>query len=266
MNFNGLKFLLSTFLAIAISTWFEGYNVMIAGIVAFFAVYLSVTLVLWLFIIAVAVIGRAKEGDRVSSFYGFVMNTALASICSHVGIRIRVKGKEKIPICPYLLVCNHRSNFDNMVLSAALTDSRLVFISKPENFKIPFAGAMMRKCNYLSIDRENPRNAIKTVNKAADMLKNTNARIGVFPEGTRGNAPGVAEFSEGCFLVAKKAHCPIVVATVSGTERVRKRFPLPTTVYVDILGVISSETVEECRSGELSASAHEIMASNLLVK
>ena len=42
----------------------------------------------------------------------------------------------------------------------------IAFISKGENFKIPFFGRIIRKCCFMPIDRENPRKALRTINKA----------------------------------------------------------------------------------------------------
>lgn len=266
MDLAGINFYLSAILAIAFSYTREesiGMTLLIA-LIAFLAVYLALTLITWLFIIGVALTARKEpRNGKLSYFHGAVMNLGLTAIASYARIRVKVKGKDKLPLSPYLLVCNHRSNFDNFILSAVIKNPYLVFISKPENFKIPFVGRMMRRCGYLGIDRENPRAALKTINKAADMIKEMNAYVGVFPEGTRGSGEGVAGFSEGCFLVAKKAGCPIVIAVLDGTEKIHKRFPFTTTVKLEFLEVISPEDVRDKRSGELSDIAHTLIEDRL---
>ena len=71
----------------------------------------------------------------------------------------------------FLLVGNHISNFDSIVQWRVLRKERLAFISKESNFKIPFFGRLARRCCFLEIDRANPRNAVKTVEDAVEMIK-----------------------------------------------------------------------------------------------
>ncbi len=227
--------------------------------------FLAANILLWIFILTVALTAsKNPKGEKLSRFYGNVLNMALAEISWLARIRIKVTGIEKLPDCPYLLVANHRSNFDNFIISRAIKNPYLIFISKPANFRIPFVGRLISRCRYLAIDRENPRAALKTIHKAADMVKTAGASVGVFPEGTRGHEDGVvAPFSEGCFLVAKKAACPVVVACIKGSAGIHKRFPLATKVELDFLTVITPEQVEQKRSGELSEIAHSAISTSL---
>ncbi len=226
--------------------------------------YLASNILLWLFIILVAATARKNpKGEKLSRFYGAFLNMALGQVCRLARIKVKVTGKEKLPKKPYLLVANHRSNFDNFILSSVIKNPFLIFISKPSNFKIPFAGRVISRCRYLAIDRENPRNALKTIHKAADMVKNNGASVGVFPEGTRGQGEGVAPFSEGCFLIAKKAACPVVVASIKGSDNIKKRFPRKTLVLLDFIEVIDAEQVSEMRSGDISEIAHKLISANI---
>lgn len=91
----------------------------------------------------------------------------------------------------------------------------------------------------MAIDRENPRNAIKTINRAADLIASDTISVGVYPEGHRGTGANLQEFKAGCFKTAVKANCPILVTTIWGTEKIHSNFPLrKTDVYFDVLGVI----------------------------
>ena len=74
---------------------------------------------------------------------------------------------------------------------------------------------------------------------------------------------GIIPFSEGCFLVAKKAACPVLVASIRGTENIKKRFPRRTVVNIDFLTVIDEETVAANRSGDISAIAFNAINDNL---
>ena len=251
------KLILSVGFAVPFIFMFDGIWSVIAFAVAFLCNIIAVNLLIWIFVIITALCASINpKNKRLSRFYGTVLNFALTEICSLARIKVKTSGTENIPDVPYLLVANHRSNFDNFIISAVLNDPFLVFISKPSNFKIPFVGRIIKRCGYLAIDRENPRNALKTIHASAELVKNDGASVGVFPEGTRGHGESMAEFSEGCFLVAKKAACPIVVICLRGTDKVKNRFPFRTTVYLDVVGVITADEVKEKRSGELSGDAY----------
>ena len=127
-----------------------------------------------------------KTYEKNSPFYRFLLESATAVAIKLLRIRIHVSGMEKIPKDEKVLfVSNHRSNFDPLITWNALRPWKIAFVSKPENFKVPFFGRIIRKCCFLPIDRENPRKAIVTINKAAKLLKKQEVSIGIYPEGTR---------------------------------------------------------------------------------
>ena len=104
-----------------------------------------------------------------------------------------------------MFVGNHRSNFDPIIEWLVLKPWDIAFISKGENFKIPFFGRIIRKCCFMPIDRENPRKALRTINKASDLLQSGEVSIGVYPEGTRSKTGELLPFHDGVFHIAKKA-------------------------------------------------------------
>ena len=96
-------------------------------------------------------------------------------------IRVYTSGLEKIPKNQKLMfVGNHRSNFDPIIEWLVLKPWDIAFISKGENFKIPFFGRIIQKCCFMPIDRENPRKALRTINKASDLLQSGEVSIGVY--------------------------------------------------------------------------------------
>ena len=60
---------------------------------------------------------------------------------------------------------NHQSALDISVLLARLPVP-FRFVAKQELFRIPFFGWAIRKAGYISIDRENPREALKAIEEA----------------------------------------------------------------------------------------------------
>lgn len=229
-----------------------------AGIVGFSLLY---WFLLWATCFYIPVKPDEYRYDKPTRLHLFSLNMAYLFVITAARIKIHASGLEKIPENGrFLFVSNHLSRFDNMVECVALWKKPLAFISKPSNFKIPIGRHLMTRCCYISIDRESPKNAARSIARAADLIKSDAVSVGVFPEGHRGKSYDLQEFKAGCFKAASKSGCPIVVATICGTEKVHKRFPFRRThVYFDVLEIIEAKG----KTSELSAKIREIMQNNL---
>ena len=183
----------------------------------------------------------------------------------YAGIRAVVTGIEMIPTdTRFLFVCNHRSMFDPLLTMESLRDYDISFITKPSNLKIPVAGRVAYAVGYLPIDRENDRNALKTILTAADYMKRDVCSIAVYPEGTRSKTKELLPFHAGCLKAAQRAKVPIVVAAMSGTERFQKMTVFAgAKVNLDILEVIPAETVCQMRTDALSNHIREKIQADL---
>jgi len=113
-----------------------------------------------------------KEYEHDSPFYRRLLYGATACCIRLLHIHIHVDGMEKLPKDGrFLLVCNHRSNFDPILTWQVMKERNLAFVSKAENFRIPIFGRIIRRCCFMAIDRENPRNALLTIEKAMDIAE-----------------------------------------------------------------------------------------------
>ena len=181
-----------------------------------------------------------------------VVTFVLGLLTAFGRIRLHVEGTELLPEGRWLLVCNHRSNYDPIVTGWALRRHELAFISKPQNMRIPVVGRYIHKANYLGIDREDDRAALRTIITAAQLLSRDVTNFCVYPEGTRNPTAELLPFRNGAFKIAQKAGVPIVVAVIRGTDDVRKRFPWKhTDVYLKICTVLDAETVKQKKTNEI---------------
>ena len=182
----------------------------------------------------------------------------LLAVCR---VKIRTVNMDIVPReGEFLLVGNHRSAFDPLCTYLAMLDWPLAFISKPENiYNLPLGSAPYRCC-FLPIDRENPRNAIKTINAAAARMKAHACSYGIYPEGTRTRTGKLLEFKPGAFKTAQKAHVPVVVVAAEGGEQVLKRAPFrSTTVTLTYLAVIDADTVKATHTHELAEQVRNML-------
>lgn len=177
-------------------------------------------------------------------------------------MRVDVRGAELLPTDrPFLLVGNHRSNFDPLVTLAALHQHRLAFVSKPENMKIILAGRFIRCASFLSIDRDNPRNAVTTIHQAAEFITERRLCMGIYPEGTRSKTGELLEFRSGAFKIAKLAKCPIAVVSLRYGKR---RWPLGVKpIRLQVITVLDEAYVEENRTNAISDHVKELIKTDL---
>lgn len=209
--------------------------------------------VLFLFVCS-CFVDPEKEYEEHSLFYRTLLNGATAAAMKIMRIRIHKSGIEKVPVNTkrLLFVCNHRSNFDPLITWHVFKKWQLSFVSKASNFKIPIFGRLIRKCCFLAIDREDPKKAIKTINKAAELLEKGEVSVGIYPEGTRSKECVLLPFHNGVLKIAQKANAPIVVLSISGTEKICKNYPFHhTDIYLDVLEVISADTVKALKTDVL---------------
>lgn len=206
-----------------------------------------------------------KEYNRNSPFYRFLLNSATAAAMKLLRIKIHTNGLDKLPKDQKLLfVSNHRSNFDPLITWHVLKDWQIAFVSKPSNFKIPFFGRIIRKCCFMPIDREDPRKAIVTINKAAELLKREEVSVGIYPEGTRSKNGELLPFHNGVFKIAQKANVSVVVLSITGTETIHKLTPFQVShVYLDVLEVIPAENIKGTRTELIGTAVRHLIETNI---
>ena len=100
-------------------------------------------------------------------------------------------------------------------------------MAKKEMEKVPLLSTWMRFVYCLFLDRENPKEGLKTILQAIDYVKN-GISICIFPEGTRnkGEELSLLPFKEGAFKIATKTGCPIIPISMNNTAEIfENHFP-----------------------------------------
>ncbi len=153
--------------------------------------------------------GWIKSWKFVRKFF-----KALLFIC---GTKIEVRGLENIPKDEAVLyVGNHRSYFDIIILHT-ITPGPVGFIAKKEFKKIPLFHYYMDDIGCLYLDRDNPREGLKTISEATEQMKK-GLSMSLFPEGTRNHQPELLPFKPGGYRMAEKSKCAIVVTSMTGFD------------------------------------------------
>ena len=217
-----------------------------------------------LLIISAMLVDMERDYEQESKFYRFLLNSATFCAAKLIRIKLHVTGKELLPDGRFLLVANHRSKFDPILTWLIFGDRQLAFISKPENFKVPVFGRLIHRLCYMPIDRENPRNAVKTINRAVDLINRDVASVAVYPEGTRNYGEGLLPFHNAMFKIAQKAQVPIVIVTVRGTYEIQKNYPLHRShVYLDVVRVLDKDEVKRMKTAAIGELVRGVMLDKL---
>jgi 1-acyl-sn-glycerol-3-phosphate acyltransferase len=152
------------------------------------------------------------------------------------GIDIRLRGLDRISSPPYVFMCNHQSALDIYALLAKLPLS-FKWIAKRQLFAIPVFGWAMKKAGYISIDRENAREALKAIEEASRRIRE-GTNIIIFPEGTRSADGKLLPFKKGGFTLALRAMVPVVPIGIYGSSALQpKGSSLPGkkgVIYIEI--------------------------------
>ena len=230
----------------------------LASFVALLILYFLVLFLISLFIDVNKPLKRAHHGFRR------VLTETVELILILGRVKVRATGLEQVDRTkPFLLAANHRSNFDPFVALKLFKGTEIVYICKPSIFKIPIAGGFAHMSGFLSLNREDNREGLKTILRAVDILKDEKTAVAVYPEGTRNKTePGLLPFRAGAFSMARRAQVPIVVAFSKHTEDIAHRFFLHRTVVdFTIADVLPAEQVASMQTHEISDAVRARMES-----
>lgn len=137
-----------------------------------------------------------------------------------IGSPVRYRGDRVLPDGACVVIANHSSYLDGIILTAALPP-RFTFVIKHEMARFPFAGFLLRRIGSEFVNREDggqKRVVTRRLFKAAD----SGDALAFFPEGTFEATPGLRRFRPGAFGAAWRANVPVVPVIISGA---RQKFP-----------------------------------------
>lgn len=230
---------------------------------SFLALLLLALLFLWA---ACALVDTGKPQEHDSPFYRGLISLYAPLACSILRMRVHTKGLENTPKeGRFLLVCNHLSNFDPVVLINYFRKSQLAFISKRENSSMFIIGKLMHKIMCQMINRENDREALKTILKCIQLIKDDECSVAVFPEGYCSKDGKLQHMRSGAFKIATKTNVPIAVCTIRNTNQVMHNLMhlKPTDIYLDLVEVIPPDDLKGQTAVDIGSHVFQVMLKDL---
>lgn len=131
--------------------------------------------------------------------------------------RVHISGKENIRRdATYVMVANHLSLVDILVMFRLFVP--FSWVSKEENFRVPFIGWNMRLNGYIPLRRGDKASAAVMMDACRDALRGGTS-IMMFPEGTRSRTGELQAFKPGAFQLALETGSPLLPIVLDGSQR-----------------------------------------------
>ena len=261
-----IALVIATVLCLAIGE-FESYMWLLwLPLMALGIVLLQLVLAFLFLLVLASAVDLKKEQDHDSKLYRKTIELYLDAALPPLRWNIKTKGMDKVPADGrFLVVCNHVSLADPVVLLHVFAGRQLAFISKQENQGLFIVGKVMHKMLCQPINRENDREALKTIVKCIQILRDDKASVAVFPEGYIHPDRKLHHFRSGVFKIAQKAEVPIVVCTLKNTLNAIPNLlhHRHSNIEASVLEVIYPEEFIELHTTDIAQRVYEIMAADL---
>ena len=186
--------------------------------VLFLATYLILGIpVLWV----LHLIGKAEKWKYKSDLIALRMvQKAFKCMLFIAGTKVTVIGEENVPKDqPVLYIPNHRSFFDVLLIYSRVP-GLTGFVAKDSLLKFYLLRDWMKKLYCLFLNRENPREGLKTILQGIENINN-GISMCIFPEGTRNKVDEeMLPFKEGSMKMAEKTGCLVIPVALSNTAEI----------------------------------------------
>jgi len=234
------------------------------GLVGFFLVLV----ILWFALLCLMAkcVDMEKDYQKDSPFYRGVISLTVGALFPLLRVRLKTVGLENMPKGGrFLLVCNHLHDTDPVILLWIFRKLPVAFISKRENDEKFLIGPFLHRILCQPINRENDREALKTILKCISLAKEDKVSIGVFPEGYVSLDRMLHPFRSGVFKIAQKADLPIVVCTLRDTYDIYHNIAhlKPSYPELHIVGMIPAEELKGRTAVDVARQVHTMMAEDL---
>jgi len=135
-------------------------------------------------------------------------------------VKVDVEGLEKIdPNGRYVFASNHLSYIDTPVVFSRIP-VQFRFLAKTGLFRIPFLGWHLKDAGHIPVPREDPRAALRTLTRTAELIESRGISVLFFPEGGRAMDGKLQEFKDGAAYIAIKAQAPLVPIALVGAREI----------------------------------------------
>jgi 1-acyl-sn-glycerol-3-phosphate acyltransferase len=133
-----------------------------------------------------------------------------------IGSPVRIEGTAIEPHYPCIVVANHASYLDGIILTAALPPG-FTYLIKEQMSHVPIVGFILRRLGSAFVDRANAKDRHRIARTLVGQARKGEA-LGFFPEGMFDESPGLKPFQLGAFSAAARAGLPVVPVVIHGAR------------------------------------------------
>jgi 1-acyl-sn-glycerol-3-phosphate acyltransferase len=133
-----------------------------------------------------------------------------------IGSGVRTAGEPPGTGDTAMVVANHQSYLDGMILTAVLPP-QYTFLIKREMVRVPVAGFVLSRLGSQFVDRTDANQRHRSARRLVRSAKQGQA-LAVFPEGTFDAQPGLKPFRMGAFRAAWLGGLAVVPAVITGAR------------------------------------------------
>ena len=175
------------------------------------------------------------------------------------GTPLTVRGLENLQSLsdrPFVLVSNHASYLDGVILVAALPRP-MVFVAKRELQDQFIARHFLHRLGALFVERSNLQRSVADAGRLTDAVQQGRS-LAMFPEGTFVARPGLLPFHLGAFLAAARAGVPVVPVAIRGNRELLpdgSMWPRRSSIQVDVCTPIHTTADSPLDASQLFAAA-----------
>jgi 1-acyl-sn-glycerol-3-phosphate acyltransferase len=130
--------------------------------------------------------------------------------------RLRIEGRWPADRRAYVVVANHQSMLDILMLSKVPHEMK--WVAKEELFRFPWVGWMLRLSGDIPVRRGDAESGGEALAVAKAYLAR-GMSVMLFPEGTRSRTGRMLPFKSGAFRLAIEAGAPVLPIAVHGTAQ-----------------------------------------------
>ena len=252
--------MLYLYLALSLAVAAVFAHSILQGLLFFVGAFLGL-LLLHVLVLALAslFVDKKNPNPKLFPFYRKLIILSVGPMLQAGRVRVELVGAEKLPASGFLLVGNHRSDFDPITAMYALRGRGVTFVTKKENVDIPVGGRIIVGSGCLSLDRSDDKQGLMVIRQAVRRIRGGDV-IGIYPEGTRSKTGELLPFRVGCFKAAQWAKCPLVVLKVENSELVEKNFlRRKTTVRLTVKAVLPYDEIADMDTAEIGERVRNIL-------
>ena len=217
--------------------------------------WLSFGLVVLFTLVAVIVIPSAQRRQKIATWA-----SRMAFVLPFVPVR--VTGMDNLPTDDCVVVANHASYLDGVLLKGYLP-WRFSFVIKGEMRDFAPAHFLLRRSGAKFVERTDVQGSTRDARQIVRAAQEGQS-LGFFPEGTFIKEPGVGRFRPGAFVAATRGELPVVPIAIGGSRYVMpagRLLPRRGPLTIDILPAIAPGDPDYATSrGLAEASRQRILA------